>query len=131
MSPKLKINLVKYGITSLVSLLITFCYYQAYKNSDMGIYRVLSDGFFIPGVLITGFGLLFIVSNEGIFDGLTYGLQLAFKSLIPGGRLKKPKSYAVYKAEKEEKRVKGFSFIIVVGVIDLVLALSFTIMYHM
>lgn len=131
MSPKLKTNLLKYGITSVVSLLLSLAYYLSFKDADMQLTRLLSDAFFVPGILIAGFGVLFYVSNQGIFDGLSYGLQMAFKALIPGGKLKKQKSYGDFKEEKEAHRVKGYGFILVVGIFDIAIATIFTILFHM
>ena len=66
-------------------------------------YKYISDGFAIPGLLLTCSGLLLIISNEGAFDGISWGLRFAIKTLIPFGRHKKQESYGDF-VEKEEVR---------------------------
>ena len=39
---------------------------------------ILCDAFFVPGVLLGGAGLLVLVSGEGAFDALHYGIQKLF-----------------------------------------------------
>ncbi len=133
MSKKLKTNLIKYGLTSIISLLVTY-YYVSNKGFHMGTladkYKYLSDGFAIPGLLLTCSGLLLIISNEGAFDGISWGLRFAIKTLIPFGRHKKQESYGDFVEKRRGQKVKGFGFVFVVGVINLVICILFMILFN-
>ena len=63
------------------------------------LYQVLSDSFFVPAVVITGFGLLIFASNEGAFDGISYGVK-AFLGMFKSKQEKKYKSLYEYKEQK-------------------------------
>ena len=41
-------------------------------------WRVLCDAFTVPGILLTGAGLLAVVSDRGAFDGLRFGVRKMF-----------------------------------------------------
>lgn len=94
------------------------------------IFAVLSDAFFVPGVLVAGFGLLYKIAAGGALDGVSFGLKRAFLSLIPGGRLKKEENYAQYK-ERKEKRRKNIKIAapLIVGAVFIVVAAIFLILY--
>ena len=73
MSKELKNNLLKYGITALIGALMTFTTLRSYHFAEAVTnaekYRILSDAFTIPGVVLIMFGLLVMVSNGGFFNG--------------------------------------------------------------
>jgi uncharacterized SAM-binding protein YcdF (DUF218 family) len=54
----------------------------------------LCDAFFVPGVLLTGFGMLIFVAGGGLFDMLAYGAQRVY--------------WLVFKAEKSQERPATF-----------------------
>ena len=39
------------------------------------ILGALCDGLFVPGILLTGIGLLILVAGEGFFDIMSYGVN--------------------------------------------------------
>jgi len=132
-SKSLKANLIKYGLTSAISLLVTYSYISN-RGFHMGTladkYKYLSDGFAIPGLLLTCGGLLLIISNEGTFDGISWGLRFAIKTLIPFGRHKKQESYGDFVEKRRGNKVKGFSFMFVVGVINIAISIIFMILFN-
>ena len=75
MNKKSRNNLLKYGITTFVAVLIASTvinlhgYDEAVTAADK--YRILSDAFTIPGVVLMLCSLLVFVSNQGIFDGIS------------------------------------------------------------
>ncbi len=133
MSKRLKANLIKYGLTGAISLFVTYSYVSN-KGFHMGTladkYKYLSDGFAIPGLLLTCSGLLLIISNEGIFDGISWGLQYAVKTLIPFGRYKKQESYGDFVEKRKGYKVKGFGFVFIIGAINLVICIIFMILFN-
>ena len=94
------------------------------------IFATLSDGFFVPGVLLLGFGIMFKIAAGGFLDGVSFGLRRAFLSLIPGGRLKKEENYGEYKERKAKarKKAKGWSPVIT-GLVFTLVAVVFLILY--
>ena len=55
---------------------------------------LLCDALFVPGVLLAGMGLLVVVTGEGAFDAIRYGLQKLFGLLrSEEKRAKLPKTY--------------------------------------
>ena len=119
MSPKTK-TLIKYGITVLIGLIITVL--AAIARGLTGslpvalVMRYLSDGLFVPGVLLTGFGALTWISTTGFFDMFAYA---GHSLLVLFSSLKNPKDHETffeYKMAKEAKRGKPQIFILLVGV---------------
>ena len=77
-----------------------------------------SDGLFIAGALLIGYGLLIVVNYFGAFDVF----QLLFNKKTVDGR--KENLYEFSTRKKEERRVRVFNFLdfIIVGVICLIIA---------
>lgn len=99
--------------------------------SGIALFACLSDSFFVPGILLAGFGLLLKIAEGGFFDGVGYGLKRAVLSLIPGARIKKEETYAEYKERKSKNR-KHASLIapLIVGGAFAVIATIFLILYN-
>ena len=101
---------------------------EVFKQTDLKtIYHILSDSFFVPGVVITGFGLLIYASNEGAFDGVTYGV-MAFLSMFKSKQEKKYSSLYDYKQKKHAVKTKT-GFILISGLIVLAFGILFYILY--
>lgn len=132
MSKRLKAGLLKYGISALVCGAMAW-YYVSLRSfstqSPMEQYRILCDAFTIPGVIAVMLGFLMMVANDGFFLGLSYCVGVAWKALLPGGRLKIQR-YGDYVAERKGKKVKGFGFLFVVGGICLAAALVFLVLFY-
>jgi hypothetical protein len=81
---------------------------------------------FVMGAFNLGIAGLIFVSDQGVFDGITY----AFKNIFSG--FSNRQSYLDYMAKKNERRSGGkkdLSHFIVNGVIYLVLAIILTAVY--
>lgn len=127
-------NLLKYGLTTMVGGLMVWAvlnlhgYVNAVETSER--LRILADAFTIPGTVITLFGVLVILSNEGAFEGVSYILGYTFRMLIPGRAGERPQKYADYVLQRREKgKVTGFGFLFVVGGVFLLLAILFTVLF--
>ena len=95
------------------------------------IFGTLADGFFVPGILLSGFGVLYKISAGGFFDGIGYSLKRAFLSFIPGGRLKKEENYAAYKERKTKNRKKFKAWSpLIVGVVFILISVVFLFLYE-
>jgi hypothetical protein len=112
-------TLKKYLITLGVGLLIAFAIANSrdvFAQTELSkIFHILTDSFFVPAVLIMGFGGLVFVSNEGAFDGLTY----AVTSFVDIFRKEKKNQYHTYYDYKQSKgnRDHSFGFLLICGLV--------------
>ena len=112
-----KKNLIKYGVSISLSLLLAFFYvYVRVDFADPGAtalvewYRIICDAFTIPGLILLMLGCLMSLSNTGAMDGLGYVVSIALKMLIPGGGLKMER-YKEYLDRRRANRVRGYGFL--------------------
>ena len=117
---------LKYVITILlglaIGLLVLLDQNFFAQTNPILIYGILADAFTIPGILLTGIGLLVFVSNEGVFDGLTY----AVKSFIGMFRKNMPRYGSFYDYREAKNRSKfSFGFLVICGLVFLLVAMVF------
>lgn len=135
MKDEKKSRIVKYAVTALIGGLIAFV---AFALRNFGAaenaaerYRILCDSFTFPGVLLILTAALIALSNEGAFVGIGYAFSHTLRMLIPGmgGR---QETYAEYLERKTGKgRVKGYGFILHVGLAYFAVALLFLVLFYM
>lgn len=129
-----QVNLLKYGITAAVGAGMALTVLDLHGFSAAASltekYRILADAFTIPGVIILLSGVLVLISNEGMFEGLSYVVSYAVKMLIPGGN-KDQERYADYVERKREKGpVRGIGFLFVAGGVFMAAALVFIALFY-
>ena len=90
------------------------------------LYHILSDSFTVVGVVSTGVGLLLFVSNEGAFDGLSYGLR-SFFGIFRKNYVKE--SYYDYKVRRGSHKM-GFTTLLISGLVLLAVAIVFYLLYR-
>ena len=93
-------------------------------------YINLSDAFFVPGIIVFLFGVLVWISTTGFFDSISYIVAIGARALLPFMRRDSNEKYYEYKMAKEEKRIKGYSFILISGAIYLAVGVIFTALYY-
>ena len=104
----MKKTLLRYGITTLVGLLLAF---------------------FASGVIIACVGLLVVATEGGAFDMLAYAVVLIFDGLRKDVTKRKYKDFYEYKQAKKEKK-RSFAYLLIVGLIFIVISLVFLIPYY-
>lgn len=123
----------KYGITFVVMGLFTWGILSNYGYSaDTSLvdkYRYWADAFFVPGIIVLLFGVLIWVSTTGFFDAISYGIGVGLKALLPFMRRDDYEKYYDYKVRKDEKRIKGYSFLLISGAIYVFVGAIFTILF--
>ena len=136
MSNSLKKNLIKYGISIGISLLLAYVYIAArvdFRNMSLvapvDLYLILCDAFTVPGMLFLMSGLLMTISNMGALDGLGYVAVNGLKMLIPGGG-KKPETFKEYLERRRANRVRGYGFLYVTGLGCTAVSLVFMILFY-
>ena len=123
----------KYLTTFIVMGLATWAvlWLREFSGSDPADVRYLNlaDSFTIPAVLAVMGGAMVWLTNMGTFDMLGYAFSRAKHSFIPTGNYKHERFYD-YKVRKNEKRVKGYSFLFISGGIYFIPAIIFNILYY-
>ena len=128
-----KNQLIKYGcaigagLAYAVYLVIS---QKAFSQDLQNMLRIISDGFFLPGVLMVLIGLLMVVSNEGAFDALAYTGRSLKRLFIPERPGEKRVSYREYVEQRREKKATGFSFLFFVGGAYTVIGLIFMLVFY-
>ena len=133
MEQETKIKLRNYGICVGVELLLGFLViwskgffvYSAAVNM-----QILSDAFFVSGLLMTLFASLLYVSSEGALIGVSYVLRNVVLFFIPFGRLKH-ETYGDYRARKLEKaKNRSISCVLITGSIFLLIGIVLTAIWY-
>ena len=123
-------KMLKYGLCLLFVGMMVGWYLGARDLNDLQTrYRLLCDGLTIPGVLLLCAGSLVWASNQGALDGISYGLSLAVRTLIPGKSLSPRERYGDFVARKRANPVRGYGFLLICGGLTVVLSLVFLFLY--
>lgn len=90
---------------------------------------ILSDAFFIPGILFIGIGVLMAVANEGLFNGMIFGLKTLGRSFTArkGEKIREEDFYE-YNARVNKKKSK-VSHLFVIGAIFIAISIILVIGY--
>ena len=127
---------LRYVLAIVVGLLLalTVCFAKGvFRETDPAlIVRYLSDAFLVPGVLLTGIGLLSFLKKEGTYDGLTYSFHSMRASFArrydDEARKDMARTYYDYKQNVKGKRKVAWHLIIV-GSGFLLIAIVLTIVF--
>ena len=129
---------LRYVFAAAAGLLITLsiCLLKGvFQETDPAlIVRYLSDAFLIPGVLLTGIGLLSFLKKEGAYDGLGYTFTTMKRTFTmrrymdPIEEGSEDRTYFGYKENAKAKRKVSWHLIIVGGVF-LLASIAFTIVF--
>ena len=93
-------------------------------------WRALCDALTAPGVLLTCFGLLSVVSEHGAFDGVGFTVQKAFGQIrSEAKRAEMPRTYYDYVTGKREKQRRKPRATLYVGLGFLALAAAALAVY--
>ena len=133
MKKETKALLIKYLVCIGVALLITIIVFaiKGFFTDDIGVnIQVLSDGFFVSGILMTMVAGLLFVSGEGMFIGIGFVLRNVILTFIPMGRAKHER-YSDYRERKLGQLKKSSnSSILVTGLIFLAISFIFNIIWY-
>ena len=133
MSKRAKVNLLKYGlaIVLVIALAVTFLVTNPIAGKPLDDqYRILSDAFSVPGLLLIFTGLFILVNNAGALDAISYCLSIAISALIPGKRIHGVEKYADYVERRRGKTITGYSFLFVVGGAALAVSILFVVLFE-
>ena len=129
MEKETKVNLRNYGICVAIEVLIAFLviWSKGFFTQSLAVnIQILSDAFFVAGILMTLFAGMLYVSSEGALIGIGFVLRNVVLTFIPMGRARQEK-YADYRARKIEAAKKQDNrHILVTGLIFLFVGIVFT-----
>ena len=128
--------LIKYIICFSVAALMTVVVFwiRGFFTDNVGEnIQILSDGFFVSGVLMLAFAGMMFISDEGALIGIGFVLRSVAQIFIPMGR-KNHEFYGKYRervlAEKKAKRQQGDHSILVVGLFFLAIGIVFAVIWY-
>lgn len=127
MNPKRKSYLINMAV-GLVMGIVTFLVNS--QDSDILIRR-LCDSFFVPGVMLLGYGGLVFCRNKGTFDVMTYGVKSVFHTHVPGASIgnAREETFREYQDRKTAKR-KSPAGSLWAGLTYLVLAIAALVLFY-
>lgn len=137
MKQETKALLIKYSACLAVASIITVLVFSSkgFFTDNLGVnIQILSDGFFVPGVIFFMVAGLLYVSGEGGLIGIGFVLRNVILFFVPMGRTKHElyKDYRERKLkEKEEKKDVGIERAIMhVGLAFLAISMIFTLIWY-
>ena len=132
MKEETKAAIKKYAICFVVEALIAFLVIWSkgfFTQSAAVNIQILSDAFFVSGILTTLFGCLMFVSKEGALIGISFVLRNVVLTFIPMGRARHER-YADYRERKlNEAKNRSIRYILVPGLIFLFIGIILTVIW--
>ena len=127
-----KSMLLRYGIAITAEIVLLFAYFGLVglfsETSLDRIYKLLSDGFLVVGMLAFGIGLLVYFSTLGAFNFLSFtALKIAskFAHTMPIATM----SYGDYVNSKKKSNAK-FGYLLITGAVFLVVCGIFIALFY-
>lgn len=133
MKQETKQTLTKYAICFGVEVLIAFLviWSKGFFTSSAAVnVQILSDAFFVAGILMTLFAGMLYVSSEGALIGIGFVLRNVVLAFIPMGRAKH-EFYADYRARKlSEAKERDDRFVLWTGLFFLAIGIVLTVIWY-
>ena len=132
MRRSLRVMILRCLSAASVGAVVTWWYINSRWSVDLPLveqYRVLCDGFTIPGILMVLFALLFSLNNVGALDTIAYLMSFLPRMIAPGA-FGEPQKLIDYVEERRGKRTKGYGFLYIVGFIFLGIAIAFLFLFY-
>lgn len=117
------------GIEALIAFLVIWSKGFFTQSAAVNI-QILSDAFFVPGILMTLFAGMLYVSSEGALIGIGFVLRNVVLAFVPMGRARHER-YADYRERKlSEAKKNNNSCILVTGLVFLFIGIVFTVIWY-
>ena len=120
---------VCFGIEALIAFFVIWS--KGFFAHSLAVnIQILSDAFFVSGILMTLFAGMLYVSGEGALVGIGFVLRNVVLAFVPMGRAKHEK-YADYRARKlSNAKKQNDRCILVSGLIFLFIGILFTVIWY-
>ena len=133
MKPEKKALLTKYLVCFSVASVIAFIviWIKGFFTDSVAVnVQILSDAFFVSGILVTLFAGMMYVSGEGALLGIGFLLKSVILTFIPMGR-SKHELYRDYRERKlAERRGESNRHILIVGLLFLITGIILTVIWY-
>ena len=118
-----------FGIEALIAFLVIWSKGFFTHRAAVNV-QILSDAFFVSGILMTLFAGMMYVSGEGALVGIGFVLRNVVLTFISMGRARHER-YADYRARKmSEIKKRNDRCILVTGLIFLFVGIIFTVIWY-
>ena len=128
-----KVTLIKYAVCIGIEVIIAFLiiWSKGFLTHSTAVnIQILSDAFFVAGVLMTFFAGMMYVGSEGGFIGIGFVVRNVVLAFIPMGRARHER-YADYRERKlSEAKKSNDSCILVTGLFVLCVGIIFTVIWY-
>ena len=133
MKEETKVTLRNYGICVGIEAVIAFLVIWSkgfFTQSAAVNIQILSDAFFVPGILMTLFAGMMYISGEGALIGIGFVLRNVALTFVPMGRAKQER-YADYRERKlSEAKKNNDKCILFTGLFFLAIGTVFTVIWY-
>ena len=133
MKQETKVTLIKYAICFGVEAFIAFLviWSKGFFTDRIAVnIQILSDAFFVAGIVMTLFAGMLYISGEGGLIGIGFVIRNAVLAFVPMGRAKHER-YADYRERKlNNAKKQNNSCILVTGLFFLVIGIIFTVIWY-
>lgn len=123
---------LRYLIAILLEVALLFGYFalvNLFEDTKLiDIYKHLSDGFMVVGLLAFGVGILVYFSNLGAFNFLSFAALKVASKFVPTMKIA-TMSYGEY-VESKKKTNARFSYLLVTGALLLAASIVFLILFY-
>lgn len=125
----LKKYIICFCVASLLSFIVIWI--KGFFTDSIAVnIQILSDAFFVSGILLTMFAGMLYISGEGALLGIGFVLRNVVLTFIPMGRAKQ-ELYSEYRERKLKKAKKEKdNCILVVGLLFLFIGIIFTAIWY-
>lgn len=125
----LKKYAVCFGVEAFISFLVIWSKGFFTESAAVNL-QILSDAFFVSGILMTLFAGMLFVSGEGALIGIGFVLKSVVLTFIPMGRARHEK-YADYRDRKmSEAKERNNSSIFITGFLFLATGIILTVIWY-
>ena len=117
------------GIEAVIAFLVIWSKGFFAHSAAVNI-QILSDAFFVAGILMTLYAAMVYISDEGGLIGIGFVLRNAVLAFVPMGRARH-ETYADYRARKMSQSKKhNNSYVLVTGLAFLFVGIVFTVIWY-
>ena len=118
-----------FGVEALIAFLVIWSKGFFGQSTAVNI-QILSDAFFVPGILMTLLAGMMYVSGEGALIGISFVLRNVVLAFIPMGRARH-EVYADYRARKlKDAKKHNNRYMLVSGLVFLFIGIAFTVIWY-
>ena len=120
---------IGFGVEAVLAFLVIWSKGFFTQSAAVNV-QILSDAFFVSGVLMSLYAGLLYVSSEGALIGISFVLRNVVLAFIPMGRAKHER-YADYRDRKLSSAKKsGIRYVLVPGLVFLLIGIALTAVWY-